>query len=195
MNRNALSMTISVAFTAACAATAMASRSLERPVRPARPSSRTGQSSHAEHDSAKPDHVRREEPGHEVSPHRATAPTQGRAQCRAHPHRRCRLRVLERLRRPCKTPTLDKAGGGWIAVHAFPHNRHFLADPPRRCSPGATTIPSAWPASPRLRPARRATVRFGPTPWQPWRRRLNSTATPPRSSARTTKSPSGRPAP
>ena len=68
------------------------------------------------------------DPDTQLPADRATAPAQGRAQRADHPHRRRRLRIVERLRRPLPDAERGKAGGGRAEVQPLPHHRALLAD-------------------------------------------------------------------
>ena len=137
-------------------------------------------------------HLRREGPGQQVPAHRATAPAQGRAQRADHPHRRRRVRLVQRLRRPLPDADRGEAGGGRPEVQPLPHHRPLLAD-----APGA-----ADRAQPPLRRHgrhhrdrhRRAGLLLGAAQLHvaAGARRSSSTATPRRSSASATRCRSGR---
>ena len=83
-------------------------------------------------------HLRRQGPGHQVPADRAVAPAQGRAQRADRPHRRRRVRLVERLRRPLPDAGRGEAGSGRSEVHPLPHHRPVLAD-----APGAADRPQS----------------------------------------------------
>ena len=59
---------------------------------------------------------------------RAVATARGRAQRADHPHRRRRVRLGQRLRRPLPDAERGEAGGGRAEVQPLPHHRPLLAD-------------------------------------------------------------------
>ena len=61
---------------------------------------------------------------------RATAPTQGRSQRPDCPHRRCRLRRDQRLRRAVPDTDRGKVGRRRAETHPLPHDGSVLAHPP-----------------------------------------------------------------
>ena len=77
----------------------------------------------------RPDHLRRQGPGHRLPADRAAAAAGGRAQRAGRPARRRRLRRLERLRRPDRHADRRAAGRRRAEVHPLPHHRAVLADP------------------------------------------------------------------
>ena len=70
---------------------------------------------------------------------------------------------------PIHTPTAERLAASGLKYNRFHTTALCCADARRRCSPGATTTPSAWAASPNSPPPRRATARSGPTPARRWR--------------------------
>ena len=104
------------------------------------------------------------DPDTQVPADRAAAPAQGRAQRPGHPHRRRRLRLVERLRRPLPDAERGEAGGRRPEVQPLPHHRALLADAPGAADRPQPPFGAAWAASPRSPPARRATARCCPTP-------------------------------
>ena len=73
-------------------------------------------------------HLRREGSGHQIPADRAVAPARGRAERADHPHRRRRIWVVERLRRPLPDAERGEARGGRPEVQPLPHHRPLLAD-------------------------------------------------------------------
>ena len=120
----------------------------------------------------RPDHVRRQGSGHEVPANRAVAPTQGRAQRPDHPDRRCRVRFIERLRRPVPDAERGETGGRRPEVQPLPHHRPLLADAAGAADRAQSSLRWAWAASPRLPPARPAIARCCPIPMSPLARTL-----------------------
>ena len=100
---------------------------------------------------------------------RAAPPARRRAERADGPARRRRVRRVERVRWPVKTPTAERLAGDGLKYNRF-HTTALCSPTGRRCSPAATTTRSAWAASPRSPPRRPATTRCGRTPPRRWRR-------------------------
>ena len=87
---------------------------------------------------------------------------------------------------------LREGRGARAEVHPLPHDGPVLAHAGRAARRAATTTPSGWAASPRSRPAPRATARCAPTRARRWPRRCGSTGTTRPSSASATRCRCGR---
>ena len=100
----------------------------------------------------RPDHVRREGSGDEVSADRAATPAEGRAEHPDRPPRRRRLRRVERVRRPLPDAERRGARGERAEVQPLSHHGAVLAD-----APGAADRPQ----SPLVRHGRHHRDRHG----------------------------------
>ncbi len=98
--------------------------------------------------------LRREGSEHQLPADRARAAPGGRSERPCHPARRRGLRRLECLRWAVRDAELREAREPAASATTASTRRPCARRHGRRCSPAATTTPSAWAASRRSRPPR-----------------------------------------
>ncbi len=109
-----------------------------------------------------------------------------------HPDRRCRFRLLERLRGPCVTPTFERLAAEWSAFHPVSHHRPVLAHPGRAAHRTQPSLGGDGRDHRDRHLGPRVQLAAAQEQGTAWRRRSSSTGTPPPTLASATRCLSGR---